>query len=82
MSDMAIKPPIGVSPHWFVYRKRITELHEAIGRYITHIEQNRGIENHTQHYEAIAQWAEEIYTLALLEAMIEKKERRMIWNDT
>lgn len=70
---MTIKPPLGVSPHWFVYLKRITELHEAIGRYIAHIENNRSIENHTQHYKVIAQWAEEIKALALLMAELEKK---------
>ena len=24
-----IKPPLGVSPHWFVYRQRIEELNKA-----------------------------------------------------
>ena len=70
---MVSKPPLGVSPHWFVYVKRITELYEAIGRYIAHIEQNRHIENHTQHYKVIAQWAKEIEVLSLLLAEIEKK---------
>lgn len=73
---MANKPPLGVSPHWFVYSKRIHELHEAIGRYIEHVEEARHIENHSQHYKAIAQWAREIEVLALLEAEMEERERK------
>lgn len=73
---MATKPPLGVSPHWFVYLKRIKELYEAIGRYIEYIEQNRSIELHASHYEVIAEWAKEIEVLALLEAEIERKERK------
>ena len=29
----SIKPPIGVSPHWYIHNKRIKELSEAITRY-------------------------------------------------
>jgi hypothetical protein len=71
---MAIKPPLGVSPHWFTHPKRIKELHDAIGRYIEHIEENRHIEKHSQHYKAIAEWAREIEALALLEAELEERE--------
>lgn len=71
-----IKPPVGVSPHWFVYPKRMKELHEAIGRYLEHIEQHRHIENHELYYKAVASWAREIETLALLEAECEKRERK------
>ena len=68
-----VKPPLGVSPHWFIYPKRMTELNEAIGRFLAHIEQNRFCEKHMQHFEAIAEWADEIKNLALLEAELEKK---------
>lgn len=70
-----IKPPLGVCPHWFVHPKRITELHGAIGRFIEHIESNRHIESHTEHYKAIALWAREIEVLALLEAELEEREK-------
>ena len=70
---MTNKPPLGVSPHWFVYRQRIRELNEAIARHIDYIEQNQHIQNHSAYYEVIAQWATEIKALALLEAEYEKK---------
>lgn len=73
---MIQKPPLGVSPHWFVNRKRIEELHEAIGRYIGHIGEHQHIEQHDQYYKAIAMWSREIETLALLEAELEKRERK------
>jgi hypothetical protein len=72
---MAIKPPLGVSPHWFAYPMRIKELHEAIGRFIEHIEKNRHIEDHSQHWKVIAQWASEMEMLALLEAELTERER-------
>lgn len=28
-----IKPPLGVSPHWYIYNKRIKELCDAITKY-------------------------------------------------
>lgn len=63
-----IKPPLGVCPHWFVYRHRIEELNKAISRYLEHIEKKQYIEELKQYYEAIADWAKEIQYLALLEA--------------
>ena len=69
-----IKPPLGVSPHWFVYRRRMQELNDAIGRYIEHIALNQHIENHSEYYGAIAQWAKEIEALALMEAELERRE--------
>lgn len=72
---MAIKPPLGVSPSWFIHSKRITELNEAIGRYIEHIKSHQHIEQHSQYYKAIALWAKEIESLALLEAELEERER-------
>ena len=77
MADMKMaeydKPPLGVSPHWFVYCQRIKDLSEAIGRHIEYINQHQHIKNHSAYYGAIAQWAREIEALALLEAEIEKK---------
>ena len=70
---MSNKPPIGVSPSWFVYRQRMRELNEAIGRYIEYIEQNQHIKDISPYYKAIAQWSREIESLALLEADMEKK---------
>jgi hypothetical protein len=77
MADMKMaehnKPPLGASPHWFVYRQRIKELSDAIGRHIEYIEQRQHTANRSAYYRAIAQWAKEIEILALLEAEIEKK---------
>ena len=72
-----IKPPIGVSPHWFVYRQRIDELNKAIARYLEHIEKKQHTAELKQEYEAIAEWAKEIQHLALLEAdlCVTPKER-------
>lgn len=66
------KPPIGVSPHWFVYTKRMEELNETIGRYLAHIKSTHHIGETKQCFEVIAQWAKEIEKLALLEAELER----------
>ena len=63
-----LKPPLGVSPHWFVYRQRIEELNRAIARYLEHIEKKQHTQELKQEYGAIAEWAKEIQHLALLEA--------------
>lgn len=73
---MEIKPPLGVSPHWFVHRQRIRELNEAIGRFIGYIEANIHIEEHSERYEVIAAWAQEIESLALLEADLSRKRSK------
>lgn len=65
-----IKPPLGVSPHWFVYRQRIEELNKAIARYLEHIEKKQHTQKLNQEYKAIAEWAKEIQCLALLEAVL------------
>jgi hypothetical protein len=70
------KPPLGVSPAWFVYRQRMTELNEAIGRFIEYIEQNQHIKNLSPYYKAIAQWSREIECLASLEAELEQEVRQ------
>lgn len=62
-----IKPPLGVSPHWFVYNKRITELSEAITRYSNFIMRYDNVKDGRHYYELIAKWATEIKTLAEME---------------
>lgn len=69
------KPPLGVSPHWFVYGKRIEELNEAISRYLEYIKDHQHTVEVTQSYKLIASWAREIESLALLEADLEKGEK-------
>ena len=69
------KPPLGVSPAWLVYPQRIKELHEAIGRYLDHIEKCRHTESNTKHYELIAKWSREIECLALILAEQEELEK-------
>lgn len=73
--EVTNKPPLGVSPHWFVYLKRIEELHEAIGRYIEYVHNTWHMECKADKYKAIAGWAKEIENLALLEAELEINER-------
>ena len=72
---MLIKPPLGVSPHWFVYHKRMTELCDTIARYLAFIGDNQHIINHAQYYQAIAMWSKELEQLALLEAEIRNMEK-------
>ena len=63
-----IKPPLGVSPHWFVYRSRMEELNKSIERYLEYIKKHNHTMETKQYYECIAEWAKEIETLALLES--------------
>lgn len=72
--DEWVKPPLGVCPHWFVYRQRIEELNKAISRYLEHIEKNQHIAELKQYYEAIADWAKEIQLLAEIEIKMEGGE--------
>ena len=68
------KPPLGVSPHWFVYMKRIKDLNEAIGRFVEYADQHRHTIDAKEYYKVIAQWAKEIEALALLEANLERSD--------
>lgn len=70
------KPPLGVSPHWFVYKKRMEELNAAIQRYLDYTKEDYKPGYAAQKYEAIASWSEELRTLASLESRLMKKERR------
>ncbi|MEA4933084.1 MAG: hypothetical protein VB071_05775 [Lawsonibacter sp.] len=53
------KPPLGVAPHWFLYRVRMRDLTEAISR-------------SGPYYEAIEKWSEELKTLAELESILQR----------
>ena len=70
---MAPKPPIGVSPYWFVYPKRIKELSEAITSYIDYAITNNGIISTIGIYSLIAKWAAEVKILA--ELMVEQESK-------
>lgn len=65
-----IKPPIGVSPHWFVHNKRIKELSNAITRYTDFIMRYNNIQDGRDYYNAIAEWANEIKMLAEIEIQL------------
>lgn len=69
------KVPIGVSPHWFVYNKRIKDLNEAIGRYVDFAMENNLTVDTAEYYELIAKWANEIKKLAETEAELLKGEK-------
>lgn len=58
------KPPIGVSPWWFVYPNRVVELSEAISRYAKFSSEHRAIRSTTADYKKIYQWAMEIAEVA------------------
>lgn len=59
-----IKPPLGVSPHWYIYNKRIKELGEAITRYSDFIMHYPVVQDEREYYELISKWATEIKMLA------------------
>ena len=49
-----IKPPIGVSPHWYVHNKRIMEISEAITRYSDFIMRYVNVKDERDCYKSIA----------------------------
>lgn len=65
------KPPLGVSPHWFLYNQRMEELAEAIQRYLQYIHQYENVHKSKEDYRLIAQWSEELKSLALLESELQ-----------
>lgn len=71
----APKPPIGASPHFWVLKQRMIELSGAIERYLQYNEEDYKRRYAEQKYECIAMWAEELKTLATLEAELLKMER-------
>ena len=58
------KPPIGVSPWWFIYPKRVIELSEAITRYAEFSRKHTLVRKTKDDYKAIYQWAMEIAEIA------------------
>lgn len=70
-----IKPPLGVSPHWHVYNKRIEELSNAITRYTDFIMRYNNIKDGRDNYNAIAGWANEIKMLAEIEIQLSTKNK-------
>lgn len=70
-----IKPPLGVSPHWYVYNKRIEELNNAITRYTDFIMRYNDIKDGRDYYNAIAGWANEIKMLAEIEIQLLSTEK-------
>lgn len=71
-----IKPPLGVSPHWYVYNKRIEELSNAITRYTEFIMRYNNIKDVRDNYNAIAEWANEIKMLAAIEIQVLSTEKQ------
>lgn len=71
-----IKPPLGVSPHWYVYNKRIEELSNAITRYTEFIMRYNNIKDVRDNYNAIAEWANEIKMLAEIEIQVLSTEKQ------
>ena len=66
------KPPLGVSPHWFVYPRRIQDLAEAVVRTVQYCISNTATKKTKGYYKMIAQWATEIARLAELLAEVEE----------
>lgn len=76
-----IKPPIGVSPHWYIHNKRIKELSEAITRYADFIMRYDNIKDNCNEYKLIAKWATEIKMLAEMEIPLLTADKQECKND-
>ena len=70
-----IKPPIGVSPHWYVYNKRIKEVSEAITRYAEFALKHDAVRDSLEDYKLIAKWAMELKLLAETEIQLLKGDK-------
>lgn len=68
------RPPLGVAPHWFFYQQRMIELTACICRHMEYMTQHRS-EDHSGRYRSIAQWADELKTLATMEARYGEEKR-------
>jgi hypothetical protein len=55
-----VKPPIGVSPSWYVIPNRNKELADAISRFSTFDIENLATRNTKEDLKAIIKWATEI----------------------
>lgn len=71
-----VKPPLGVSPHWYIHNKRITELSQGITRYSEFIAKNNCIIDAVDYYGIIEQWAKEIVMLAHTEKELHTADRK------
>lgn len=76
-----IKPPIGVSPHWYIHNKRIKELSEAITRYADFIMRYVNVKDERDYYKSIAKWADEIKMLAEMEIPLLTADKQECKND-
>lgn len=72
------RPPIGVAPHWLVNLKRIEELNDAIKRLVEELNTNCLSETDIKYYKLVAKYAEEVRTLAEMEARLTKFELRRL----
>lgn len=77
-----IKPPIGVSPHWYIHNKRIKELSEAITRYSDFIMRYVHIKDDRDYYQSIAKWADEIKMLSEMEIRLLTADKQEAKNET
>lgn len=66
------RPPIGVAPHWLVNLKRIEELNDAIKRLVEELNTSCLSETDIKYYKLVAKYAEEVRTLAEMEARLTK----------
>lgn len=66
------RPPIGVTPHWLVNLKRIEELNDAIRRLVEELNASCLSETDIKCYNLVAKYAEEVRTLAEMEARLTK----------
>jgi len=66
------KPPIGVSPSWYVIPNRNKDLADAISRFSTFDIQNNSTRNTKEDLEIIKKWAIEIKMNC--EILLETKE--------
>ena len=73
-----IKPPIGVSPHWYIHNKRIKELSEAITRYSDFIMRYVNVKDERDCYKSIAKWADEIKKLAEIEIQLLTADKQIV----
>lgn len=73
-----IKPPIGVSPHWYIHNKRIKELSEAITRYSDFIMRYTNVQDERKYYEFIAKLAAEIKMLAVIEISLLSADKQEV----
>ena len=65
------KPPLGVSPNWVVYSRRIESLANAILQWVRYSIKYHATRRTKEDYKLISTWAMEIARLAELMAELE-----------